>query len=418
MADDLYNRRVKFNDGEGLDYTDLNLLQLTLHKMIFDGLLYSAIPDALDKPSIGGYVQAPSGNLNANTNLHFGNTGTPDFSDVVFTPSPGCGLVVGNGTRILSFVPGPLAVVLEDPISPAGDTAMALIRAGQYSLNDIMLTTAVGDPTNPRIDLVEVNVSIVDDPVLTSRDFEDAATRVVTTQTLSKTRYAQVTFQIKQGTPAATPTYPTPSAGYRPVAAVYIPANHNTFHSQDNIRDLRWPLGRVTGYDVWAANMYRQGGAPWTLSTTDFLNTSPLGGSFLYVPCPIHDPTARLVGIHLYGTLGASGTQQVMLVRVNHNGSGTPTITQIADLSTDLAVAGSAKKCGAVNLMDRIGAGATFPGTRAANLRVGAPLWGNSYTCGPLATGNMATHPLALQVQYDNGGKLSLARWFFAHGML
>lgn len=407
--------RVAFTDGESLEKDDLDNIQLYQLLASTHNFLISGIGDAIDDPA------APGTEINLERHRDWNLQGLAGgSSDQVFVPYPGCGYFeAGGSARQLVSVDGPMIFIDDD--DPFGATPE---RVAPFRLpNGLTLTTAVGDATNPRIDLVELRATWVDGNSLT-RNFEDSATRAKTSTATNKSRLVQVIVQIKQGTPAATPAYPAPTTGYAAVAAVYVPATHNAVHDPANIRDLRVPIGRIVPYDVPAHLMYRQGGTPWTLSSGNWRNDAPSSATALYAQCPINPSNGRLMGIGIYGGAVASATCKLQRIQYD---LGIPSLVDIADLAngTSLFPVGGGEGFRTktmVNLMDDIHAGGTFVGTRLANRRIGTPIWGNGFPGGPayprdLNGANGTLQTLAVAINGGNSSTCSFVRFYIAQGL-
>lgn len=418
FSSDPNSRTVLFNDGEPIEEADLNLAQLTFRRQLMDDVLSAMIPDTAasdpDDPTTA-YDLELGGNYNGQLNSN--------YTEFAFAPSPGAGYWgIGASANQITFRPGPLVMPFDDPSGPV-DVAAPAVRLGGYG--GVSLTTAVGDATNPRIDVVEMKVEF-ENGDSESRDFEDASTRVKSTTTPNKSRRTKVTYQIKQGTPAAVPAYPAPSAGFRAVAAVWIPANHNSNTSPSNIRDLRLPLGGVRTYDVNSSGfMFGTSGTKWGLDNLDAL--SPGGAAAMYAPCPVQGRNARLLGIGLYGS--CAGGAECWLVKLAHDGSGLPTETVLAKFDSDLFDTAGYRQIGLAELMDYVSGDsgsltpstATIKGTRAPGTFVGTGIWLSGDAPGPadprVTLPEATCAQLALRVNGNNGSLLSLVRWFVAHGM-
>jgi hypothetical protein len=414
----LLSRRVLFHpDGEAIDRTDDENVQLfsrqDLHNLILSGLF----ADGIGEPTDPGSITRPEA-------LSHNDIGV-DTTQGVFAPWPGAGYVVPTGTNNqVQFTAGPMVTVIDEPWSYGNDgEEFCLYRIG----GGITLTTAAGDATNPRIDLVEVKLEYIDgDPQ--TRHFEDATTRAPSSQAgTDKERQVQLTYQIKQGTPAANPTYPTPTAGFQAYAAIYVPATHNTVHSPDNIRDLRFPFG-VRCIDVDRRGFYYTGSNPWV----DFGMLASAAASSdpdddrVIVPCPISTKSARLIAVGLHGDLG--GDARIGLGRLdygNANPIAEPTFVEYCDLG-GIASANGFCFADAMMIADTLNVGAVLRGVRAANTRVGTPMWCNGRPGGmahpgiaPDAGVQTTTSRLAISFGGETGAdcRVGFVRFWIAEGL-
>lgn len=409
---DNFHQRVIYNEGESVEDVDLTNAQIFEHLGQFQNFRVSGIADYLDDPTAPGTILDLENGNNWNLQGLASNC-----SDLVFAPYPGCGYFAPNGVaNQLESIDGPLVFIDDDDPFGADPDRVCPFRLPF----NVTLTTAVGHATQPRIDLVELR-AVWFDTDSTSRNFQDEMTRALTSTAFNKRRAVQVTIQIKQGTAAASPAYPAPSAGFAAIGAILVPALHNAAHSVANWRDLRMPMGKVVPYDVPAHLMYRQGATPWTLSTGNWCNVAPALADYLYAQCPVGAMNGRLVGVGLYGN--ASSSPLCILKRILHDGT-TPTFTSLCNLGLgdDLynTPEGFRTKT-AVQLMDDFaGGGSAYLGTRTANRRIGTPMWCNTHPAGPAVAraanaDNLAV--LAIEINDDAGGTVSLVRFYVAQGM-
>jgi hypothetical protein len=409
-------KRVNFDpDGQGLDFTDLSVLQEAALRAQLEMFLLSGVTDVIENPTNPHSADAPdfeSGDLAQSIGL--------DFDDMLWTPHPSLPAIKPTGVaRQLTTGTGVIVQHLqgEEPFNGSEDATLAF-----RFVSGTNLTTAVGDATNPRIDIVEVKLEVITDTA-EMRDFEDATTRAPTTQSHNVAKRTQMTIQIKQGTPAASPTYPTPTAGFTAMAAVWVPANHNAVHSVDNIRDLRWPIGGFRTYDVNANAMYTPGATQWTINETgQYLEAPASGADPVYAICPVSMKSARLLGVGIMGQ--SDGTPTVELVRITHNAGGAPTITSLAtiDYGDIFDNPGGFLKVGSVFLMDVLGdALGAVKGARVANRRIGSAIWCNGHPAGVGKAETLITAaPSQIGIKIaacDPAGTLALVRFYVAHGM-
>lgn len=269
---------------------------------------------------------------------------------------------------------------------------------------------------------------------------------IIVGQSVAKNRRVQATFQLKQGTPAATPTYPTPSTGFVPLFAVYVPTSHNAVHTKANLRDMRMPLGGLRSYDTHAKEMLLSGpgaGTTWLFDETKNRITPNTTTGVAYALCPSARPTSRLVGIGICGNNQSEAITMTLGVLVP--GLSANTFTAIADLSSTglgnnignaLASGLGYAGIGVEGLMKDISITALYPGTKSGQF-LGTPLWGNGKPCG------INYNPLSLNASYiadSDGGantgvpvlavkfsgststtdnhNIRMVRWIFAEGMM
>lgn len=126
---------------------------------------------------------------------------------------------------------------------------------------------AAGDPTNPRIDMVEINIAIAN-PLqladLTTRDlYTPSVNQFVANNAIKTNSYAlDNSFMVaaagapfisprnlivyRTGTASATPVAPAIDAGYAPIAYIRVPANATTITNSmiSDMRQMLWPFGQ------------------------------------------------------------------------------------------------------------------------------------------------------------------------------
>jgi hypothetical protein len=416
LTDDI-SQRVLFADGEALDTGDLNDAQLLIQAKI-QSLLVWSVADAIDDPT----------SLLVNRDLESGqdvNAGGLALDDVVFSPFTSAGFVYPSGTaRKLVWVGGTIVQVIGDPTDADGES-IAVFRLVSDGVTG--LTTAIGDATNPRIDLVEIKLEYVGSDSQ-SRNFEDAVSRAKSSSAANRKKSVQCTIQIKQGTPATPPTYPAPSAGFVPLAAIRVPATHNAVHDPLNLRDMRVPLGHVTCYDVPASEFWYPGANPWVRADGNpapalYADGPAASTGELFAMCPVGNKNARIVGIGLH----QRGANSARLVAVDHVGPTAPTITLLADLSGgSIVLTGTPgfRNCSMVQLAVELGAaGAPVNnlGARVANTRIGTPLWCSGFPAGvgypaPAAPQN-PFRQVAVGVTGGSTDQVQLVRFYVAHGL-
>lgn len=407
---DPLNKRVLFDpDGEAIDLTDSNNMQLFAAAQLLEGIMLATATNALDEPTVPNTAL----DLEAGDLIH--DLGIDVTTDVVFAPVPSAGYVRANGVaNQVVTVSGPLITVIAEPFNGDGESV------APFRLNGVQtLTTSVGHATLVRVDLVEIQITFVDsDPE--ARHFEDATTRAPSSQTPDKVRRTQCEIQIKEGTPGA--GMPAPTVGFRALAAIVVPALHNAAHSADNVHDLRWPLGKVVAYDVPFNQMIKLGGAPWTENATNGLVAAAGGsgvGDKVYALCPIATKTARLVGVGVYGAAGTP-TNTARLVRYENNtGSGAPIITQLSTLDEVIWDTIGYRTATALRIIGELVN--ITGGGKVAGTRIMTPLWCSTYPGGVARARTIqGDHSARFAMEFSTGGSpasVSFVRFFIAHGL-
>jgi hypothetical protein len=248
MSIDNY-KQVLFNDGQGLTHTDLNDLTRFLESKIWDQILHSLI---------GNTTYTAFNGTNGRDPCFGGQDGTDHASNLAYCLTPGAAyLRQGSSTAKIQIAPGTLL----QKVGTLDGNDPKLIAFTFAGTEEFTLTS--GDATNPRVDLLQMKLEYVNADSQ-SRDFEDAATRVVTSTAMNVKRRVQCTISVKIGTPAASPTIPDPDSGYVPVGYALVGATWNAAGSDKpsfgqigeialgahvTIADLRMPI-RVKGYTI------------------------------------------------------------------------------------------------------------------------------------------------------------------------
>lgn len=519
MSNDNFLKTL-FNAGEQIRSDDFNQVQRQLHMMIMEMLAMPRAPQLGPLNAVGSWE--PSG-----ADMLLGGDANAFPSDVAFCPFPSSGYVYPTGNvKELSCVAGPVVQYVSSTGISDPTEATPILLVYWLGANEFTLTTATGDATNPRIDLVEMKLQMVDDgsvartfnvesvraaldlapltancetvvearsggaagnsltlalvadgagagsltqngnawtfhyqsTVTTVANFETAIQassmlQVRTTdasgtlaspgdtfgataftggvdqrlvsQTINKKRRVSATFQIKQGTPAATPAYPTPTAGFVPIASVHVPATHASTHSLANLRDNRYPLGGVRVYDVF----YNQfnlnfAGTTWTLNHNNCrLDSAGTAGSII-IPCPSGGHHGRVIAVSLFGTMASTVTPVVKVGQVKYS-NGATTFNDKADLAGFVpGVLDATVEMITANDVYLMQNKLVDLGTRLASSRIGVPLWSNGERCGPAFEkgDTQSLHNdvgyVAIKVTADNvASYMKMGRFYVAHGM-
>lgn len=228
-------KELLYNDGEALDYNDLNNAQRYMRSALNDGVLsWLARTHELD--------QGAGSTLNSGTYLSVvGNSMYPSItgSSLVVTVTLGpCGQHASGADR-------------------SGDDVYMIWHYFDPTIETYSFTSGAADATNPRWDILQAKIDHTTGASET-RDFKDATTGVLSSQSMNKERQTRLTMSIKAGTAAGSPTQPTPDAGYVKLFAWRIEAAATAITAA-NFRDYRMPIGlRIV--DVHGHAMSRTGG--------------------------------------------------------------------------------------------------------------------------------------------------------------
>lgn len=402
-------RVLYYPDGEAIDRTDDNNAQLFQQQRDWIALFSAMLTNGAGDPNDPGGLDTPESSVLLHELSIYGGS--------VISLHPGSAFVAAGGANALTINAGTIAAVVDEPWSTGEDLGMFRIPGA------LTLATAVGHATQPRIDVVEIKLAYIDgDPQ--TRHFEDATTRAPSSQVgTDKERQLEFTYQIKQGTPAASPAYPACSVGFVPMAAVYVPALHNAVHDPANIRDLRMPVG-IRAIDVLPNEMYFTGANPWVnlglLAAA--AGASDADADRVIVPCPVSTKSARLIAVGVQGQADGGDTRCDLVRMVYADGTSAVTFTKLAELipifeQDGLAVADS------MMIADAIAAHAEILGTRTE--RAGTALWCNGQPGGMAhpglpyngAAGEKDVTKLAISIGDVAGGRLGFVRFWIAEGL-
>jgi hypothetical protein len=417
MPTDLY-KDVLFTDGEGADVADLNNLRGFMGARVFDQVLRAAAGNARG----GSTSQDPAKRL------------TVSAAPFLYALSGGTGYIAPSGLLQTTVRGG---TIFQQVGSPAGDAASFL----PYTMVDgeFTLAHAAGDATHPRVDVIEVKLEYVDGNS-ESRVIQDPPPSVLqSVLTINKKRRVQATFQINQGTPAASPAYPSLTSGFAALGAVLVPAGHTGLWTPaTHLRDLRIPIG-VKHVDVLPSEFLLEDTSAWTIATSASTDARRMaraskgssGAESLWVPCPLGDHQ-RIVGLELFGQFDGTFTAKLYRTLLQFSSATVESFphTEIADVTSRL---GFDTVWNRIFIpMDSIEADLAAGPSPARNAQgLGDPLWGNGLYCGPaferfsadfpFGAGNGGMHRLHLDLNVACGvGEtfaLYWARWHYAEGL-
>lgn len=262
----------------------------------------------------------------------------------------GANLVQGSANNKIKITPGVL-------FQQVGSTLLSHTFDGTDQV-----TIANGDPTNPRVDLIQLQIT-------------------------SSAAYA---LTVKQGTPAAAPAYPTPDAGTVPIGAVVVPATYaagGTFifseydagtsfgATHPAIHDLRLPF-KITPYRVWPKD-FLYNPAVFGLNNSSSEWTGALSAGGLYVPAP--RVKGRLIALEIDSQNGSGVTATLEQQVGSRAFSGSPgTLVTIGSLIN--AGAGMQNQFGAASVIEVgpvTGGGGGIGPTVTGNGTHGPPVWCN-----------------------------------------
>jgi hypothetical protein len=233
--------------------------------------------------------------------------------------------------------------------------------------------------SDDRLDLVCVKLSQVDDDSADdeTRDFKDATTGVVTTQTQVKKRKVKCEFQTVKGTPGVSPSEPSVPSGYVKLYTVLIRGSYaGLLDPTQDITDHIYPMGferkHMLGRDTFSDL------SSWTVDANlGFITTASETGANYLIPFS-NIGASKLLRVRIGGRLSADST--VKLIRFDATGG---TVDNLTDLTSAFS---------------------SLVGTTADHVvdigSYGPLYWANGYKCS-------GTNPN--ESTFDNGTRLGLA---------
>lgn len=235
---DIFQVKVNFADGEGIDFVDFNELQERVNSFIADGIL-SGLSRLSEFDETGATVDQA---------YAVGNGGAP-------FDGAGTREVKNAGGLILQRVTGGTP----DGVTP--DYLAYFVEPDEYG--QVLPVATV----NPRWDVIEVTLADVLTSVITARDSEDAVTGALTSEDHFKLRRTTATFNVVTGVEAASPVEPATTAGAIKLAAFLVTPAMGAFDPRLDIRDYRFPIGTMTSDMRDAPGLWSFSGASgWTIA--------------------------------------------------------------------------------------------------------------------------------------------------------
>lgn len=274
----LLNKRVKFSDGQGLDFNDMLKVQ-DFEKVVAWDLLTSSIRSSTNS-NFEGTDQYPYV-VNSNHAYPFVDSGTP-----ALTVDHTAGLLM---QRSVAF----------DGLTPK--TQMYLTTQ-----SEAVQTFAPGNFGVHRIDGVFIKISETN--FIETRDFEDATTRLKTSSSTTTRNQTSLDVVKVVGTDVVffPPVIPTAPAGYVPWYYVYLSPAFAGVFGTTQVYDNRMPVGKIHEVFINPLNGIFSPGA-WS--------GPALGDSFGLVSggalstaafvLPSSSPLNRILSIRIDGTLTA-----------------------------------------------------------------------------------------------------------------
>ena len=361
---DIY-KSIPIADGQEIEAGDIQNPQRYLSARILDQILASMIVDF----SLGdGDIEYPA---------EIGTLGLLQ-TPYAYTLNPGTAYPrKGSGNNKIQIAPGTLLQMIA---APNGNEAQLLAYT---FVGTEEVTIANGDPSNPRVDLIQMQLAYVDGTPA-DRDFVDAVTGAASTDTANTLRQVTCTLSVKQGTPASSPFYPDPDAGCVAIAGVVVgatwaaasgPVSVDTAGAVLVLHDQRMPLG-VSSHTVWPKDFFYD--ASHVTLLTDKSMAAADGDILDGIDVRLIDggTVGRLVGV----TTATVGTALVLNLYSGALASGSGLSFAKMNGTSIIGVGGggfamSISKHDSISQLHRPQAGPTVHAS--TGLQVGPPVWTN-----------------------------------------
>jgi len=266
---------VNYNDGEDLLYSDLNLMQSMQQALFLDQFLgrqMQVAPSSL-KPSSGN-CYAQGGNIKVSS-----------------------GMVVTNDEGFIFTCA---------PDSNYGDIQLGPeVKAYALKSGELSFTVPAAHASQDRVDFICVKIQSATGDSQT-RDFEDASTHALSSQTFNKKVYTTLATQYVQGstfTAGGTPSFPSVPAGYTLWAGVYVTHSMSSV-ANVNLLDYRFPLRFKSVYVNAFQAMRDTKESGLTFNPNGSLTNSGMSAINFYFRCPV--PNGRVLAINCGGTVASS----------------------------------------------------------------------------------------------------------------
>jgi len=215
-------------------------------------------------------------------------TAQPSESHLFATGLGGC--VGGNSTGLQ--VSNDAGLIHQYTSASMPDGATPVLHSYWLERDELQTSLSAADPTNPRIDLIEVQLDIEDESE--SRDFQDADTGEVESRPAVTRKRVRLTKNLVTGTAGATPALPSTTAGYVPWCYVWVGAAAVGLDTL-TVWDMRRPMGYQRIF-IPASRLIPGDAADWTQAHLSGAPRSSAGaGEELFAYVPATDPGRRFM---------------------------------------------------------------------------------------------------------------------------
>lgn len=269
-----------------------------------------------------------------------------------------------NGNAVL--------VQYEDGVSTVADVEAAIIAS-----STLLEIKSTGTAAN-----------VLHDPVdsFAYTHLASGADEIIEPTSVNKKTQVQCTLSVKQGTPAASPIYPDPDAGFVAVGGVVVGATYAAaadFLIEDTagavavLHDQRMPLGVRTHHVMAKSFVYDP--AQWTEQNYGVI--APSVPVLLQIVCPTGGPVGRLLGCALVNNDSVSGSYQMSKFFIEGNTAVTGNAPVRLATAADLNGATSGlwkRRLEVMSDFEQAHAPAAGPTVQASgNASIGPPIWTN-----------------------------------------
>lgn len=370
MTTDLF-KTVLWNDGEGITSADLSATGMFGVARMADQIL---------EHLAGG----PLATADMDLDQWGQNDNDTDLTSLIYTMTGGEAVLWSSGTNVLKVTAG---TIFQKVANATGEEPTFL----PFTIRDSDLSFAIADNAtgNPLIDIVQVKLELVDgDP--DARDFKDAVTGALSSNAPDKTRRVQATVSVKRGASGATPTYPTPDAGYALLGAVRVPTGWVSADeikpvvgggggSEATIRQCSVPL-RIEGIAVHPHEFDYALAVSWARDVgTGSTALAPGAGTDLWIWCPVPTGNKRIVGVTVIGAFVGSGA--VILESIEYLLAAGYVVNESFDLSSKVVQTGALRRKTAH--LGQIADCSPDSNPSAANGPIGDGMWACGGMAGP-----------------------------------
>lgn len=382
---DTHNNKPHFNDGQALTPADLEAITNQMRAFLLDQI-------------IGGMAV--------------------NYIDNIIPSSPACYVPrAAHGAPVQGGAPmtvvSTAGYVCQSTGGPDGLTPQLL--AYRLAANEINVTLPAADPSNNRYDgiFIKITDNVPWNPQ--SRDFQDAVTGALSSQTVDVNYQTTLSVQVVSGaTSSGIPSFPATPSGYVPWAYVAVQPAFSGYLTPDMIFDVRYPM-RFGAIDVPAKAFLVSDPSHATIDNQgSYFNLSGAAGYTVDAVFPF-GPDARVLGWEVHGEFTDPGSSAMVIIASGYDLSSFP---YNSNTFPPNVIAGPNN-----STTNRVFSSSTPK--KKFNLDLfssqGVVMWGNGYSAGMAgwALGNnYDAHKGGLLVEVSSGGgthNVSFVRFFYAY---